>query len=1046
VVLVSDLIAKHKAVAGRKRENARRLLIAFEPENKDLQASLRPVINMWIEETDWFEERAHVGKAINEKDLDVHFETFERVLGTFAQYFYEGFEEIEQIVEKANASGGRPSDAEVGTVVLRLARPKYRLYFFDKLENVHWIAPLRDKDFFQSPPEPKEGEAYERWPEGWYLKKMASKVPEEVLEVIREIRSRNLFVCNACIECLLEMPENVAARGVEVVENMLPRRVEEGNWGWYSGGQQASKLMTKLVKVKPEQAFKIVWVLLDAWIPKENKGFRDITAKFTEHDYRELVLKFYAEVWKVEPERAFWVLAKILNRCLEKLDKENEYDVSSHYYLGQGLRDLNSIDVGYGGIETILVKGMCEAGKVLIQEAPKRVSDLMEELQKLKRAIFLRIEMYLLRFVPGGVETERIQKIISNTEYLEEPGYQYEYKLLLKDKFDEVLEARKIFEKRINEQKVDNVDDWKDWFKRVTDKEPAKEDLDKYEAGMKARELFLVKERYQQIYEKYKTESGLNDAELAPRRMVGEGRAVSPMEGTPLQPEVMEKNKVDEVLDFIVEPKNYEGKKKPGEWREPGEALRATFKEDVKKRPIEYLKEGREKLAKLPAGFLSGFFYGISDKVRDGSFEKDGWGDLIGLAHEVTKEKQNDKVYRECFSGILNALRNGFTQKDTTIEFDKKTIANLWGILETLVRYEEDYKASSDERDPVQMRCTSVNGEALEQVVMLGIVCKRDLEEYYEENLKSEIGKLLDYIVKEVRRPEVNCTFGLDMARIYYLDKKWLGKNIEKVFEGDMWDVVWGTYASWGRPSPSGFNLLVERGKYARAIELIGKPNKFKFGKDPEEGLVEHLMIGFFNDWIGLDGDLLKNFFGKASAELRGKAARFLTTGFKSVNEDGGKEKEKVATKMKEYWGKRIEAIKDEPEGDNDEAIELTGWVEDSVLPAKETLELLEQSLDLSGGKIGKMRDARDFVDGVCELGKGNELLALRCLKKAAADENMHMTWADIQEPLVKFLETMVESPENVKNEAREVADLYGRYNPDKFRDVWEKLRKRQAT
>lgn len=46
----------------------------------------------------------------------------------------------------------------------------------------------------------------------------------------------------------------------------------------------------------------------------------------------------------------------------------------------------------------------------------------------------------------------------------------------------------------------------------------------------------------------------------------------------------------------------------------------------------------------------------------------------------------------------------------------------------------------------------------------------------------------------------------------------------------------------------------------------------------------------------------------------------------------------------------------------------------------------------------------------------------------------------------MKFLETMLESPENVKNEARDMADLYGRYNPDKFRDVWEKLRKRQAT
>jgi hypothetical protein len=91
------------------------------------------------------------------------------------------------------------------------------------------------------------------------------------------------------------------------------------------------------------------------------------------------------------------------------------------------------------------------------------------------------------------------------------------------------------------------------------------------------------------------------------------------------------------------------------------------------------------------------------------------------------------------------------------------------------------------------------------------------------------------------------------------------------------------------------------------------------------------------------------------------------------------------------------------------------------------------------------MRDARDFVEGVSKLGKGNELLALGCLKKAAADENMHMPWAAIQDSLVKFLEPMVESPENIQSEAREVVDLYGRYNPEKFRCLWEKLQGRQA-
>ncbi len=61
------------------------------------------------------------------------------------------------------------------------------------------------------------------------------------------------------------------------------------------------------------------------------------------------------------------------------------------------------------------------------------------------------------------------------------------------------------------------------------------------------------------------------------------------------------------------------------------------------------------------------------------------------------------------------------------------------------------------------------------------------------------------------------------------------------------------------------------------------------------------------------------------------------------------------------------------------------------------------------------MRNAKSFVEGISKLGKGNELLALRCLKLALADKSMHTRWERIQEPLVKFLEGVMEQAEDVK-------------------------------
>ena len=204
-------------------------------------------------------------------------------------------------------------------------------------------------------------------------------------------------------------------------------------------------------------------------------------------------------------------------------------------------------------------------------------------------------------------------------------------------------------------------------------------------------------------------------------------------------------------------------------------------------------------------------------------------------------------------------------------------------------------------------------------------------------------------------------------------------------------------------------------------------------------------MIAVFNGWIGINDPLLEVFLQKASKELRSHAAQFLTTGFKSVKEEG-KDHQQITQRLRIYWQKRLSEMKENPCDYIDEAREFTDWVKDSLLEPKETLEFLEQTLDISQGKLGKMRDTQEFVDSVCDLGEGNELIALRCLIKAASEEEMRMPWASYQDRLIEFLGSIVNLPgdyngiEEIRAEAINVADAYGRLHPDKFREIWEKL------
>jgi len=918
------------------------------------------------------------------------------------------------------------------------------VYFYNHCKNGEWIPLLKEAGEFKDL-EAKEVTRLDQI-KAIYISEVAEEKPKEVLDIILYSDAKDVLIRSRFLDVILKKPVEYINEGTVIIKKYL----DGSNYKhWHFVGEPSAKFMAAIAEVDIDKAFDVAKMLLEVWKREKKEVLsKDIEAKFKAHEYKDLVFKYYKKMWEADGIRAGKQLAGIFDNYLKELG-EDDYSVQSGFYIK--LERLDQIEEKFKrDIIAIVVGGICEAGRKIIEKQADKIDELLDYLNGLDKTIFERILMYLLRFVPAGTQKERISIIIGNKKFLELPYWQYEYRLLLRDKYEDVTEeAKEFFVKWVKGQRVDDIDYFAEWFERTRGRKHTQEDLERYENRIRASKLFLVREKFTDLYEGYKNKSGLSDGALAPGRMVSEAHFVSPEEGSQYSSEKMGKDNVEIVVNYLLEPKNYEGKDKVSGWGTAKDALAASFKADVKKRPMEYLNVDFKKLERLDPEFLEKLLYGVSEAVRDGSFKKEGWGDLIEIAREVVQRKHMDGGYKNCFSAILSTLRDGFTEKDNAIEFDNKKVGNLWFILATLLNYDEDYEISSYERDPIQMRCTSVNGEALEQVLMLGVACKTDFKEYYEEHLKSEIRKLLDYVVRDVKRPEVNCTLGIDLGKIGWLDEEWLKENVEKVFEGEMWDVVWGTHVSWGRPSRSSFELLKERGIYKNATEKLGTPNKYEFGKDPEEGFVEHLMIGYFNEWVEFEDELLKKFFEKASAKLRGKAACFLTTGFKEVNEEVGEEKNKAATRMKKYWEKRLEKMRENPEENFDEAVEFTEWVEDTLLEPKETLELLKQTLELSGGKFGQMRDAEEFVEGVCELGKGNELIALRCLKKAVADENMREPWAGYEEKLVGFLEQISKLPndyenvEDILNEAVEMADLYGRLQPDKFREIWEKLNKR---
>lgn len=103
---IAELLQDHHDARERPLESATRLFEAVAPENAQLRKTLTPIVQHWIETTNWFVQYVHVrnnGDAFPCEDLSLKFAAFEGVLKSLVREFFAGIREIDAILQDANA-------------------------------------------------------------------------------------------------------------------------------------------------------------------------------------------------------------------------------------------------------------------------------------------------------------------------------------------------------------------------------------------------------------------------------------------------------------------------------------------------------------------------------------------------------------------------------------------------------------------------------------------------------------------------------------------------------------------------------------------------------------------------------------------------------------------------------------------------------------------------------------------------------------------------------------------------------------------------------
>lgn len=859
-----------------------------------------------------------------------------------------------------------------------------------------------------------------------YLAESAKEVPEEVLKITGSIKTKD---------------EWTQGKFLEAIKNMTNDYIEKGDWifweffrsppamAWFYAGRSAVSLMIKMFDINPDKAFGMTKVLMELKV-SEKKGsyFEKATSHFENYYYEEIMQTYCKEICSRYSVRATQVLISLLSDYFESVNKEEATQAQNFLYFIA--RDLDAIERFERENLAVLIGGICEAGKIAIQKAPENLDQLFNTIRSSKEGFFKRIEMYLLRFVDDQAYKERINEIIASRDNFDNTYMEFEYVKLLKYKFASLTEDTKnMYIEWIKGIHVEDKEKHNKWFIETHGRACTNADIEKFENGLRARKLYDVREVFPEFYEEVSEKSKWSEQDIRPWR-AGELRSFDPSENAPKTKDEMLQMSIDEVLSFVSDPENYKDTGKERKLDSAKDGLAFEFQKLVKDKIIDYLNVNIEKVINLDEDFLSKYFNGIWDAIRESKVDGFNWDKYLETAKAtVDKYAPNGEIQR-AFHPLVDSLRECFTGSNK-IEYTFERLEAIYDILRPLLELKEE-KDTSYDKDPVQLRCNSVTGEALELCVSLGIVCKGNFEQQWQSSFKDKIRNAFEKALNEIKTPWTCCTFGTDLSRIYWFDRDWVEENIAIILSNEMWDIVWNTYLRWGRPSRDLFVFLADQGFYSKAINKLKKVNEAESEEDPEKKLSDHLVIAYFNGWLenGL-GQVYDEFLANASDSILGHTSRFFTTGFKSLSEksDEGNNGETIA-RLKEYWKKRLEAISSNPKKHLKEAKGLTSWIIDSPFETRDNLQLISRTLKITNGQLDRRGDIDHSIIALCKFAVEDKLMALKCIRMILINEDLKTYVKRFRNELKELLSGILKEEQidiNVLQEAIDLVDDLGR-------------------
>ncbi|MGH7800441.1 MAG: hypothetical protein ACREOW_07395 [Thermodesulfobacteriota bacterium] len=730
-------------------------------------------------------------------------------------------------------------------------------YFFKRLAKVSnpfpWLVPLKERGFFNPDKNPKPQEVQD--------KPRSFTIPHwNVLDYLEDVANKNME----------EPHEEITNTLKEILDSIIDYRDENG--------ERVDNYMTDWSMVK------IISTLPIESIEDKNIEFIRRALKSTRHttlvagQIGESVLPRFLESGKYEI--VINLLEVILDydkigRGLGDEYKSIEYiSIMENYWLHDTLKKykkdiyelcgLEAVEVALTKIKSILKEDPSEFNYIWIPTIENHP----------QRSFPDRYEIQLVDFVRDYFElanTEDIRQIVKDLLNEDHPIFKriaihainFHYSELndlfwnwkvnpLSETFlkHELYELLKKNCSTFSNEQLDKVLEWidsKDFHLKVDIEKDRKERLEAY--GKRGWLTALLKLDNPKVKEKYEGYSKIDNVPVEHPGFYSWTDSGWIGDVSPISSEDLIKKTNSEIAEYL---KSFE---ETGGWRQPSkEGLSAIFRKCVIENP-EIISIDLEPFLNVQRIYQHSLIWGFLDAWN--SNKNFDWKSLLNFIHNLLTL---DEFWREEFSNQYNYRHRiismtadliGDGTKDDNHAFDPSLLPKAEEILLILAD-----KTESDLQYTLNFPTSVLNsnkGKVFSTMIKYSLryarLYKKQEEHRWKEEIKSDFEKRLSTVYEP--SVEFPLILGQYLPNLYYLDKKWVIKNINRILTKDnleRWKPAMDGYLFYSNlVYKELYDLLKENNNYLKAIQTDFE------SQDITRRVVEHISVGYLEDWEDLE-------------------------------------------------------------------------------------------------------------------------------------------------------------------------------------------------